>query len=244
MMKNFKNLSNEWADFYLYGDIVDEKSIDWFTGEKSETEVDVNDVVEELKDLKKQGVKNLNIYINSAGGSVFASSTMVSLLKRFREENKGKIVSYIDGLCASASTYLFMMADESYIYRNSMMMIHKPMALAFGNVNEMKKTIDVLDKIENDMMIPLYESKAKVSKEEIGQLINDETWFTGNPDGDMYIGNYFNVLASNESKKVSACASPLLKNYKNYIAPQQEEIKEEIDYSTYDKILKTLGGKR
>ena len=77
--KYLKNLTKTSADFYVYGDIVDENLPDWFTGEKSETAVDTNAFKAELDSLN--GVTDFNIYINSGGGSVFASSAMVSMLK-------------------------------------------------------------------------------------------------------------------------------------------------------------------
>ena len=124
--KYLKNLTKTSADFYVYGDIVDDK--DWWTGE---TAVDTNEFKTELDSLT--GVTDFNIYINSGGGSVFASSAMVSMLKRFRQNSGAKIHSYIDGLCASAATYLAMVADEINIYKNSVMMIHKPMTCTYGN---------------------------------------------------------------------------------------------------------------
>ena len=181
MNKYIKNVGGNEADVYVYGDIVDERYPDIWTGEKSETEVDPMKLKEELDELT--GVSDLNVYINSGGGSVFASSTMVSMLKRLKA-NGVRIHAFIDGLCASASTYLFMVADDMNIYQNSIMMIHKPMTITWGNADELQKDIDTLNIIENDMMIPMYMSKARdgISEDDMRQLIADETWFSGNKD--------------------------------------------------------------
>ena len=87
----------------------------------------------ELDELQNKGIKDFNIYINSPGGSVFASSTIVSLLKRFKQNTGAKIHGFIDGLCASAATYLLMVADDINVYQNSILMIHKPMTISWGN---------------------------------------------------------------------------------------------------------------
>ena len=87
-MKYFKNITSTSADFYIYGEIVSEKEKDFWTGEESKTEVDVNEFKEELDSLENTGITDFNIFINSPGGDVFASSTMVSLLKRFRQNTK------------------------------------------------------------------------------------------------------------------------------------------------------------
>ena len=225
-MKYFKNISSTSADFYVYGDIVDEKMPDWWTGEISSTEVDTNTMKEELDELQNRGIRDFNIYINSAGGSVFASSTMVSLLKRFKQNTGAKIHGFIDGLCASASTYLLMVADDINVYQNSIMMIHKPMTLSWGNANDLQKDIDTLNTIENDMMIPMYMNKCKVKEEKLKNLINDETWFSGNQNDEMFIGNFFDINYLDEAKEVSASINKnLFKNYKHIPDTLKEELK-------------------
>jgi len=45
-IKYFKNVTSTSADFYIYGAIVDEKEADWWTGETSKTEIDINESIE------------------------------------------------------------------------------------------------------------------------------------------------------------------------------------------------------
>lgn len=237
-MRYFKNITPMTADFYIYGDLVD-NSTDYWTGEKDSFSVDPLDLKDELNDLT--GIKELNLYINSGGGSVFASSTMVSLLKRFREQNKVKINAYVDGLCASASTFLLMMADEVNIYDNSIIMIHKPMTWSFGNADTLRKDIETLDSIENDLMIPLYMAKTDRSEDEIKELIRNETWFNGNVESDMYLGNYFNINHIEETKQAVACSSVFLDKYKNTPEELEEAPKQQnADNSLYNYKIKIL----
>lgn len=245
--KYLKNLTKTSADFYVYGDIVDEKRPDWYTGEKSETEIDTYTFKAELDSLN--GVTDFNIYINSGGGSVFASSTMVSMLKRFRQNTGAKIHAYIDGLCASAATYLAMVADDVNIYKNSIMMIHKPATLSYGNAADLQKDIDTLNTIENDVMVPMYVEKAKegITADEIKKMIADETWFNGNEADPLYIGNYFNVTMHDTAKAVTACTTDLFRNYKHVPdalrKPKQIEKSDAVhtlDYSAYENIISSL----
>lgn len=251
--KYFKNITNTSADLYFYGTIVDEKEADFWTGEISKTDVDTMELKDELDKLN--GITDLNIYINSPGGSVFASSTMCSMLNRFKERTGAKIHSFIDGLCASASTYLLMVADDINIYKNSIMMIHKPMSIAWGNANELQKEIDTLNTLEDNVMIPMYMSKAKVNKEEIKNLINNETWFSANEKDKNFIGNFFAVNLLDETKEVSACVSKeLFKNYKHIpetlnkmFHTKQEntihnnsDVNQNIDYSYFENKLKNI----
>ena len=182
----FKNVTDESADLYIYGNIETEKMPDFWTGEVSELDVD-------LKDFKGalDGVKGtLNIYINSGGGSVFAADAMTAMLQRVKDKGV-KVHAYIDGLCASAATFIAMVADEIHVYRNSIMMIHKPIGAVYGNATEMRKMINTLDVIESSML-NLYEHKAKVDR---------ETWL----DADGISENFYVTLIDGE-KKVAGCA--------------------------------------
>ena len=204
----FKNISSSEADLFVYGEIVQEKSIDWWTGEESQTDVGLMDFKEQLDSIGN--VKKLNLYLNSPGGDVFTASTMVSMLERLKE--KGTVIdAYVDGLSASACSFFMMVADNINLYKNSTVMVHKPMSWAVGNANDMQKTIDALNKIEDSVMMPLYMSKAKAKEDEIRALIDNETWLSAT---DMY--KYFNVtLLDTEKVAVASIKSDLFKNYKN-----------------------------
>lgn len=242
----FKNLATDNAELYIYGAITDHKDEDWFV---NESDVDLDDFKANLDELI-QG-STLNIYVNSPGGSVFAASTMCSMLKRAKETKNVKIIAYIDGLAASAASFLIMSADEIKVYSNSMLMVHKPLSFVYGNAEDMKKEIDVLDNIEENIMLPLYESKSKVSIKEIKDLVDKESWLSAKE-----VDNYFNVTLLNESKDCLAMVDKNIfthyKNvpdiFKNNCEPKQqkvvEDINQNIDYSYFDEKLKKIGGKK
>ena len=204
----FKNISSSSADLFIYGEIVQEKTVDWWTGEESDTEVGLMDFKEQLDNIGN--VKTLNLYINSPGGDVFTASSMISMLNRVKDKGT-RIEAYVDGLSASASSFLMMVADNVNLYKNSTVMVHKPMSIAIGNAFDMQRTIDALNKIEDSVMMPMYMSKAKASEEEIKALIDEETWLNAK---DM--DKYFNVtLLDVEKLAVANIKSDLFKNYKH-----------------------------
>lgn len=204
----FKNITSSEADLFIYGEIVQEKSVDWWTEEESKTDVGLMEFKEELDNIGN--VQNLNIYINSPGGDVFTASTMISMLQRVKDKGT-TINTYVDGLSASAASFLMMVADNVNLYRNSTVMVHKPMSWAMGNANDMQKTIDALNKIEESVMMPMYMNKSKVSEEEIKSLIDAETWLSAKE-----MDKYFNVTLLDEEKTaVASISSNLFKNYKN-----------------------------
>lgn len=200
----FKNITSNEADLYVYGEIVSEHD-EWFG---SEGDCSLTDFKEELDSLGN--INTLNMFINSPGGDVFTASTMISMLNRLK--STGTIINaYVDGLSASAASFLMMVANNIYLYKNSIVMVHKPMSISIGNVHDMQKTIDALNKIEDSVMLPMYMDKAKISEEEIKQLINDESWLNSNQ-----MNEYFDVIQLEEEKTaIASISSSLFKNYKN-----------------------------
>lgn len=204
----FKNITSSEADLFIYGEIVQEKSVDWWTGEESKTDVGLMDFKEQLDSIGN--VQKLNIYINSPGGDVFTASTMISMLQRVKDKGT-TINAYVDGLSASAASFLMMVADNVNLYKNSTVMVHKPMSWAIGNANDMQKTIDALNKVEESVMMPMYMNKSKVDEQEIKSLIDAETWLSAKE-----MDKYFNVTLLDEEKTaVASISSNLFKNYKN-----------------------------
>ena len=160
------------ADLYFYGEIVTDDT-DWWTGEKDENLIGLQSFKKELDNLGN--ISDLNIYMNTPGGEVFVATTICSMLQRLKDTGT-KIHTFVDGLCASAGTFILMMGDDINLYENSMIMIHKPVGYCEGNAVDFQKYINLLDTVENSTMIPLYMKKSKVDENKLKELISDESW--------------------------------------------------------------------
>lgn len=241
MFYEFKNQTEISTDLYIYGDIVAENSPDWWTGEVSETATDLK-MFKEAVDGLGEG-STLNIYINSGGGSVFAASTMVSMLKRARERG-AKIITYIDGLAASAASFFPMASDECHIYQNSMLMIHKPLSMLFGyyNSSELKKLEDELNAIEDGVLIPMYENKCKeLSHQQVKNLVAAETWL----NSQQIVETFNGFILHEEEKQAVACVSKCLSRYLNtpaaFLTPEKSNKPIQTpDYSDFENKLKSI----
>ena len=239
MKKKFYEIKNiilnSSADLYIYGEIVTDDK-DWWTGEKDENLIGLQSFKEELDNLGN--ISDLNIYMNTPGGEVFVATTICSMLQRIKD-NGTKIHTYVDGLCASAGTFILMMGDDINLYENSMIMIHKPVGYCEGNAIDFQKYIDLLDTVENSTMIPLYMKKSKVDEDKLKELINEESWLGAKDTEEI-----FNINVLEEQKQVAACASDLFKNYKNVPQNLKNVFKKtqepKFDYSNYEKRLLTI----
>ena len=241
MKLEIKNVAENEYSIFVYGDIVGQKDVDFWTGEPNESDIDVADFKKATEEISS-GSK-LNMYVNSAGGDVFATSTIVSILNRVKEKGV-EINAYIDGVACSCASWLLMVANNINIYKNSVMMIHKPLVMSYGNADDLAKDIEVLNKIEDGVIIPMYETKAICGKKKIKDMMQKETWLTANE-----ISEYFNVNYIDEAKVVENVKSDLFNTYKNTPKsfskveenqPRETVIKEKIDYTYYKNILKQL----
>lgn len=162
---NFKNKNDSPSigELMLYGDI---SSQSWWGDEV--TPKQFKDDLDSLGEISE-----LNIYINSGGGDVFAGQAIHSMLKR----HKAKKTCYVDGLAASIASVIAMAADKIIMPSNAMMMIHKAWTFAIGNADDMRKMADDMDKID-ESIISAYENKTGLPRDEILKLMEDETWMT------------------------------------------------------------------
>lgn len=150
---------------YIDGEIV--------TDEYEDTDTSAAGFRNALKSLGD--VKNINLHINSPGGSVFEGIAIYNMLK----QNSARINVYIDGLAASIASVIAMSGDAIFMPSNSMMMVHNPWVMAIGNASELRKQADDLDQITKSS-IQTYLAKAgdKLDEKTLTQLMDDETWLT------------------------------------------------------------------
>lgn len=115
----------------------------------------------------------IHLHINSPGGDVFEARAMIAALRGF----DGKIVSYIDGLAASAASYLALAADEVNATDGAFFMIHKAWMFCLGNADELKVNASLLDKVDGSIAAD-YAKKTGKPVDEMLTLMAAETWFT------------------------------------------------------------------
>jgi ATP-dependent Clp protease protease subunit len=117
---------------------------------------------------------SISLHINSPGGDVFEARTMVSALQAARARGVN-VTTYIDGLAASAASYVALASDEVVMSEGALMMIHCAWAMTVGNSDDMLSMADLLDKIDQTIAAD-YSKKTGKAVEEMLQLMEAETW--------------------------------------------------------------------
>jgi len=194
------NKTETEAEIFLYGAIGDNPWDDASISEK--------DIASELRKLPRT-IKNISLRVNSGGGAVFSGTTIYELLKN----HPAKVTAYVEGIAASIASVIIMAADEIVIGDGALIMIHKPLSALYGNANDFEKTIEILDKIENQM-INIYSKRMKASKDEIARMLSAETWFTAEEAIEIGLSDR-TFSASDESRYMAACLMENSKWLKN-----------------------------
>lgn len=153
------------ADVFIYGEIV---SYQW-----DESDTTATSLKKELDNLGD--VADINLYINSPGGSVFEGVAIHNMLKR----HKAAVTVHVDALAASIASVIAMAGDTIVMPKNSMLMIHNPWTFAMGNAAELRKVADDLDRIGGSAF-QTYIQKAgdKLSETKLQEMLDAETWLS------------------------------------------------------------------
>ena len=115
------------------------------------------------------------MWINSPGGDCVAAAQIYNMLSSYN----GKVTVKIDGIAASAASVIAMAGDTVLMSPVSMMMIHNPATVAFGDHAEMQKAIDMLSEVK-ESIINAYVIKTGQSRAKLSHLMDAETWMDAN----------------------------------------------------------------
>ena len=153
------NLEQTERVLFLNGTIAEDS---WFD----------DDVTPQLfKEELVSGNGDITVWINSPGGDCVAAAQIYNMLREY----EGNVTVKIDGIAASAASVIAMAGDKVLMSPVSMMMIHNPMTIAFGDSGEMQRAIDMLASVK-DSIINAYELKTGLSRTKLAHLMDAETW--------------------------------------------------------------------
>lgn len=86
-------------------------------------------------------VETIDLRINSGGGMVFEAVTILNILR----SHPAKVVATVEGLAASAASFIAASADETIMMPGSQMMIHAVRGVAIGTATDLRQVADLFD---------------------------------------------------------------------------------------------------
>ena len=160
---------------------------DWFRIENKKTDngTDVSEVYiydeigfwgttasDFVQQLAAVNADQIDLHLNSPGGEIFDGVAIYHALKG----HPATVNVYVDGLAASAASFIAQAGDNVYMLRNSTMMIHDGLALIYGNAEDMHKTAELLDKLSNNIA-DIYSQRAGETVDHWRALMKAEVWY-------------------------------------------------------------------
>ena len=132
-----------------------------------------DDVTPQLfRDELNAGSGDITVWINSPGGDCVAAAQIYNMLSSY----KGRVTVKIDGIAASAASVVAMAGDTVLV---SMLMVHNPATIAWGDHAEMQKAIDMLSGVK-ESIINAYVLKTGLSRPRLSHMMDAETWMDAN----------------------------------------------------------------
>lgn len=160
---SFQNKKDATPKIYIYDEIG-------FWG------TDASDFVTQLNEIDATEVE---VHLNSPGGEIFDGLAIYNALK----QHDAKVSVFVDGLAASAASFIAQAGDTVTMARNAQMMIHDGIAFAYGNEEDMLETARLLSSL-SDNIADIYAQAAKnrgnvTNLAGFRSLMRQEVWYNG-----------------------------------------------------------------
>ncbi len=138
--------------------------------------------------------------VNSPGGDVFDGVAMYNALV----DHPATVTAKVDGLAASAASFIIQAADKVIMGRQAELMIHDASGLCIGNASDMTEMAAVLDRV-SDGIASIYHDRAGGSQKSWRDVMRGEQWYT--PDEAVAAGLADEVMAAPKKRAAEPAAA-------------------------------------
>lgn len=152
-----------------------------------------------MRELAALDVDTILLRVNSPGGIVYEGVAMMNAIAR----HSAKVIATVDGLAASAASFLIMAADEIVMGRGAELMIHDAWNIAMGSAGDLRKEADSLDRL-SDTVASLYAERAGGTTQEWRDAMLAETWYSDDEAVAAGLADRVEPLTATSSTEASA----------------------------------------
>jgi len=131
------------------------------------------DATEFVKAVHAIDAKAIDLHVNSPGGFVYDAVAMFEAL----QSHPASVAVHVDGLAASAASFLAMAGDSVDISRGGRMMIHDAQGVGVGGPADMREYADLLDAVSDDIA-GYYAARAGGKPAEWRKAMTATTWYS------------------------------------------------------------------
>lgn len=190
---NIASVGDDEGEITLYGDVVSQQPVDWWTGEEVPgLYITPEGFMEELAAVKDKN--HITVKLNSCGGDLYTGIAIHNALKAL----SGEVNVVVEGIAASAASVIMCAGDTVTVYPGSLIMIHgvSVMLWDYLNIQDMKQLIKGMDASER-AVAEIYNAKTGIETDTLRSMMTKETWFTGR---EAIEKGFANVLKEDENE--------------------------------------------
>ena len=172
---NIANVGTNDAEINMYGEVVEKRPVDWWTGEPVPGNfIALDDFLRDLDELSTKD--NITVHINSVGGDFYAGLAIYNRLRSL----KANIITINDSLAASAGSIILQAGNTRKVRAASNTMVHGVLGLLWGyyNVQDLKSVIKQFE-AGNKAAIAAYVEAGGQDAEKVKSYMDKESWLTG-----------------------------------------------------------------
>lgn len=196
--------------------------------------ISASDFINELRGNGNDKAKSINLSIHSPGGSVLDGFAMYNALKN----HQAKVFGTVEGIAASAASYVLMASDVIEMPEDSFLMIHNAWGFAMGDSDEMRQTAALIDKLQ-DSIVNIYVQRSNKSEEEVRDMMKAETWMNAE---DALNHGFIDTITN--PIDVAAKIGAFNKYFKSMPVKNSNEIDGIETITDFEKYLRDLGASR
>ncbi|HIS32254.1 MAG TPA: Clp protease ClpP [Candidatus Limivivens intestinipullorum] len=172
---NVASVSEDEGEIILYGDVMSQRPIDWWTGEPEPgLYITPEGFMEDLAAVKNKA--HITVKLNSCGGDLYTGIAIHNALKTL----SGNVNVVVEGIAASAASVIMCAGDTVTVYPCSLIMIHGVSVMLSDslNIQDMKQLIKGMDASEK-AVAEIYDAKTGLGVDTLRNMMTKETWMTG-----------------------------------------------------------------
>lgn len=180
---------------------------------------EINDT-ESIVKLIESAVADVDLYINSPGGDVFAGLNVVNAIQK----SKMQVTAHVEVMAASIAGVIALACDKIEIDKNSLVMLHNCWTVSMGNKKALEQDIKAMEAIDNILHNIISENSTDETL--IEQIEEGDVWLTGEEVAEIFT----NAELVDLKKDYALCAYSslinLVKENKKLKAKKEETEKE------------------
>ena len=172
---NMASVGEDEGEITLYGDVMSQQPVDWWTGEPEPgLYITPEGFMEDLATVKDKS--RVTVKLNSCGGDLYTGIAIHNALKAL----SGEVNVVVEGIAASAASVIMCAGDTVTVYPGSLVMIHGVSVLLWDslNIQDMKQLIKGMDASER-AVAEIYNGKTGLGVDTLRGMMTKETWMTG-----------------------------------------------------------------